>query len=351
MSILGTEKTWERTWQVIYKRGKRYIYDFLLDGIRYQGSTRLENRRAAENYEAALRTKIINKEVGLIEKPRHSVGTLLDGLERRWSVEEKLSPQNVSLIKVTRADWATKKADELTAKDLEDYVVKRRNLGYAISTTNRVLQALRRAFNLGGVPWPKFELPKEENTREGIATPGQVEKLLACLPDDGLRDFIQFLYATGMRRGQAAKIKWEYVQAGTIAIPGPICKSRKPHVIPISGPLVGVIERRKTARPFNTNGTTGLSEYVFHRGDGLPILEFRKSWKSATRAAGVGNLLPHDLRRSGCSDMIRAGVPQSVAMKISGHKTASMFLRYNIVSNEDTSAALEKTAAYRSKLA
>jgi integrase len=338
---------------MIYSRSgsSRYIYDFWLDGVRYQGSTKLTNRKAAENYEAALRTKIVNREVGLIEKPRYSIGELLDKLKQRWQVEEKLSAQNLSLLKMARADWGTKQAEEVTANDLEKYLLKRRNAEYAVASTNRVFQVLRRAFKLGDVPWPKFQLLKEQNTRSGFATAAQVEKLLTHLPDDGLRDFIAFLHATGMRRGEAARIKWSYLQDGKITIPGSHCKSGLPHSIPVSGPLAAIIERRKAARAFKSLDTTALSEFIFHRGDGQPILEFRKSWRTATKAAGIGNLIVHDLRRSACSDMIRAGIPQSVAMKISGHETDSMFRRYGIVSDEDMTAALEKTAAYRSKMA
>jgi integrase len=55
----------------------------------------------------------------------------------------------------------------------------------------------------------------------------------------------------------------------------------------------------------------------------------------------------HDLRRSAARDMIRAGVAQTIAMKITGHKTATMFQRYNIADTSDVSEALSKTAIYR----
>jgi integrase len=55
----------------------------------------------------------------------------------------------------------------------------------------------------------------------------------------------------------------------------------------------------------------------------------------------------HDLRRSAARDMIRGGVPQRIAMDITGHKTQAMFQRYNISSTEDLREALLKTALYR----
>jgi integrase len=87
------------------------------------------------------------------------------------------------------------------------------------------------------------------------------------------------------------------------------------------------------------NGVTAISEYVFHR-EGQIITEFRKSWATACKAAGVPEKLFHDLRRTAVWNMIRAGVPQSVAMSINGHRTTSMFLRYNITSGDDSRRAV-----------
>jgi integrase len=119
-------------------------------------------------------------------------------------------------------------------------------------------------------------------------------------------------------------------------------RTRKPR----AGPLVAIIERRKAARPFEMNGVTRLSEYIFHRG-GQPVGDFKKSWKTATAKSGVGNFLFHDLRRCAVRDLVRAGAPQSVAMSITGHKTISVFQRYDITADADMKAALEKTAKYR----
>jgi integrase len=102
---------------------------------------------------------------------------------------------------------------------------------------------------------------------------------------------------------------------------------------------------------------TGKSpdDYVFTR-EGKAVLDFRGAWWALWVKAGVGEYvgkdergkpiyegwLFHDLRRSAVRNMLAAGIPDVVCMKISGHKSPSVFDRYNVVSMSDLAEATQK---------
>jgi integrase len=155
----------------------------------------------------------------------------------------------------------------------------------------------------------------------------------------------------GWRKGEIASLLWADVDADVIRLRAEHSKNRRGRSVPLrdgDGKLTQVgqlIERRRSARTIKTDVGLQLASYVFHR-KGEPIGDFRKAWTTACTKAGLMGRLFHDLRRTAVRNMVRAGVPERVAMEISGHRTRSIFDRYNIVNERDKQDAMRRTQEY-----
>jgi integrase len=183
------------------------------------------------------------------------------------------------------------------------------------------------------------------NERQGFFEIADFESVCAKLPEY-LRDFCRFGFVTGWRKGSIGSLRWSDVGEDVIYLRAENSKTRKPETMPLQGDLQAIIERRREAAVLKSdNAPTRFAEFVFHR-NGQPIGDFRKAWASACVSAGLGKMHFHDLRRTASRNMISAGVPQAVAMKITGHRTDSMFRRYAIVNEEQKREALAKTQQY-----
>lgn len=84
--------------------------------------------------------------------------------------------------------------------------------------------------------------------------------------------------------------------------------------------------------------------WVFCRDDGSPLGDFKKVWTTARKNAGVPGRIFHDFRRTAVRNLIRAGIPETVAMKMTGHRTRAVFTRYAIVEEGMLQEAGERLA-------
>ena len=246
------------------------------------------------------------------------------------------------------------------------------------ATVNRSTQLLRQAYELAikrrrlsNAPFIRH-LSEKGNTRTGFFDERQFRQVLTHLPEY-LQDYCLFGYKAGWRKGEIAALGWDDVEDDPIRLRGEDSKNGEPRMIVIEGELAEVMERRKAARQVaRATGDVMLADLVFHHL-GQPVGDFRKAWQTACVAAGVGKFVCrhcgqptkgrkcefcgtgevkyigrifHDFRRTSVRNMVRAGVPERVAMSVSGHKTRSIFDRYNIVSEDDLRSAMQRTQDY-----
>jgi integrase len=194
---------------------------------------------------------------------------------------------------------------------------------------------------------PYIPLLQLDNVRTGFFEPTELERLLPHLEAD-LADFAAWCYTTGMRKGEAAALTWPMLDRSgavwALKIPAAIAKNREGRSLPVVGPARAVIERRLKARRLDT---PLISHRVAKGQAGQPIRAFDKAWTNALKKARLlkGRLF-HDLRRSAARNLRRAGATETEAMRVTGHKTASMFRRYSIVTDDDVAAALRKQDAF-----
>ncbi len=155
--------------------------------------------------------------------------------------------------------------------------------------------------------------------------------------------FVQRLNACGWRRAEIRLLRWENVDRKAREVRLDDSKNGDGRVLPLVDETWAMFERLWAERQYSTPNGTALSGYVFHkRGRPVGDSNFTKRWQTAHNRAGLPGKLFHDSRRTAARNMIRAGVPQTVAMSITGHRTDSMFRRYDITTTTDKREALQK---------
>jgi len=337
----------------LFLRGTTWWMQFYVDGRQQRESTKASDPEKAEK---VLRARL--KEVHAHEldpsrsfvsqhDKRRTVADLMDALKTDFEIRGKASAQNLSNIKRARADFGYYRAAALTAEKVDEYIRKRLRPDdpeaepSAVASINRVTQLLKQAYKLAALPAPRIRrLSEIGNERQGFFSEQEIRKVIANLRSE-LADFTLFGWLTGMRKSEIASLAWADVDGDVIRLRAENAKIGVARMIPLEGELGELIARRQAARQVDVNGTAMLCSLIFHR-KGQPIGDIRKAWATASKKAGVRRLF-HDLRRSACRNMVQAGVAQTIAMKISGHKTDSMFRRYAISAESDLRTALRKT--------
>ena len=237
----------------------------------------------------------------------------------------------------------------ITTDHLNAFTAQRLEGGASNGEINRELALLKRMFTLAVrsgrlMMKPHIPMLKERNVRAGFFEAEQFEAARAALPE-ALQKVVTFAYFTGWRvPSEVLTLQWRQVDfaAGTVTLDPETTKNGEARTFPFAGldGLRAVLEdqRDETAR-LKRKGI--ICPLVFHR-DGKPIRDFYGAWRSACRRAGCPGRIPHDFRRTAVRNLVRAGVPEAVAMKLTGHLTRSVFGRYNITSEADLHDATRK---------
>jgi len=336
----------------IYQRGAVYWIKYYRNGVAIRESSESEKESVAKQLLRQREGDIARGVPVTPQTNRCKIDELFQDVLNDYKVNGKRSMDNVvgyvdnHLLPFFRG-W---KAAAITTADVRKYVLRRQGAQAANATINRELAALKRAFSLGidagkVTGRPKITMLKEAPPRRGFFEREQFQTVRSRLPE-ALQPVVTFLYITGWRvDSEVLPLTWRQVdlEAGTVRLDPGTTKNDEGRVFPMIPELRSVLDQQRIYTDAVQRERSIICPYVFHR-DGKRIRDFRGAWKSACKAAGVPGMIRHDFRRTAVRNLVRASVPEAIAMKLTGHKTRSVFERYNIVSEADLFEAASKLA-------
>jgi integrase len=393
---------WRYEMGSLFKRGNVWWVKYHKNGRTFRESSRSEKKMVAKQLLSRREGEIADGKVPGVLYEKVTFDELADEFLMDYRINRKKSLDRAELsIKHLRNVFGGKKVVEITTPKIVDYTSQRLmwscdncgskfeyngknlcpqcgeidhiNKGAANATINRELSALRRMFNLAirqtppkinRVPY--IPMLKENNARKGFFEHDQFLALRDALPNY-LKAFVTFAYKIGWRDQEISFLTWDQVDLknGIVTLRVGETKNDEARTVYLDVDLKILFQNLWDKRELYNKKLP----FVFPNEKGTgPILDFRGTWNMACRIIGLGygyrinpqyvqkwepKLSPgptlHDFRRTAVRNMIRSGIPERVAMMISGHKTRSVFDRYNIVSDADLRRAAAQQQAYLEK--
>jgi integrase len=239
-------------------------------------------------------------------------------------------------------------------------------------TCNRYMALLRRGYSLAREKWglmTGLTFPRERETARGRYMPPAVFYAVhAHLPTQDARDMCELAYLNGIRKGQLRQTtvtnvviknvngaeRWELSWRGEQTKAGK--RDGQPHTIPVMGRSLEIVKAayasRRVGCPFLFHSIKCGRHSLRHRPGDPCMGRLQSEWKQACDAAEApcgqkaGGFVFHNTRHSAVTNMTGAGVPDSVATTITGHRSPAIFKRYGIRQESVQRAAMEKVETY-----
>ena len=348
----------------IYKRGQVYWCKFMIDGKLRQYSCKTKDKSIAQEISAAIYADTIRDRFNI---PAKNAGKYIF----RDIFKEYIKNQNVSIktkeIRTTAANhflpvFNNSDIKNISAADIEKYQLIRKlevlsmpkNTGkreqdISFRLINIEIATLYNFFNYcikkGYIDKNPCAGIKKLNELSRLKTlsDSDIEKLIAGATNKLTKDLITFLIYTGCRKGEALNLKWDDVdlQNDVIAIKG--TKTKYDRYIPISKPLkelLSGIEKEKVVGAKFAPSKKDDCLYVFN-DNGRKLSDFKRSFHTACRNAGLKDLRIHDLRHVFASKMVMNGTSLFITGELLGHRTTQMTKRYSHLVPETLKKAVD----------
>ncbi|MDA8299761.1 MAG: site-specific integrase [Deltaproteobacteria bacterium] len=324
----------------IYKRGNIYWCEFIVDKKRYQLSTKTKDKALAGEIAAALQADVIRQRFYIPQKYKkeYKFEDVLNDYFKSQTTSFRTKDRRIIASKHFLPMFKNKIISSISQIDIENYMLQRKRGTVELpkNASKKESEISFRSINIeiatlhslfafcikNGIidKNPASGIKKlNELSRLKTLSDSDIDKLIAGATNKLTRDLITFLIYTGCRKGEALNLKWDDVdlQNDVIAVKG--TKTKYDRYIPISKPLkelLKCIEKKDDVL------------YVFNN-NGAKLGNFRKSFITACRNAGLKDLRIHDLRHVFASKMVMNGTSLYITGELLGHRTTQMTKRYS----------------------
>lgn len=372
----------------------RGVYERIPDSgewwIRYRDSQGRDHREKAGTWAAARDLYIKRKQEALIgkklpERLRDRPATFAEIAEAaREFIKSNHRRPSDGLTQLDRAiEWfGSREAASISPAEINATLSSAGR--WAPSTFNHHLNVISRAYRLalsdGRVainPARHVQRRPDTNIRQGFIDDAQYRVLSVASEVLWLRTMLALGYTYGWRAGELAGLRVAQVDsvARTIRLNSGTTKNTDGRVVKLTGECFELVSACVEGKQ--------PSDHVLTREKGQHVKNYRSAWEQLCASVGLGRficgtcktqgpvttavgraclvcskakrrgifrytgILFHDLRRSAVRNLERAGVSRSVAMKISGHRTESIYRRYAIVSEADLAEAVTRLERVR----
>lgn len=302
---------------MIYKRKESPVWycKFQIGGQVIRESTGTIDRKFAKAFAAKRYQELWNS-----KKLDIKVYTIADAI-REWKKEKagKRSLERDLEIFAVIPDQDTL-LTEWTQADIMKHL---RKIAAATSpaNANRHLGAIRALLNRAQAwDWikqvPRLQALASPRFDPRWITQDEFKKLLVELPPHGAL-MARFAAATGLRYGNIAGFRWDWIRGTVAFIPSQDVKTNRIITVPLNADALAVLEECKGKH----------AEYAFtdHKGR-APVGSLKTCWHKATQRAGVGGLRFHELRHSWASWHLQAGTPLHILQRLGGWTSYKMVL-------------------------
>jgi integrase len=330
-----------------HQRGNVFWIKYYRNGKPYSESTHNDREATAKKLLKTREGEIGKGELPGIYFDKVRFEELAEGLITEHEIKQRRSlGTSHSSIDHLKEYFGGMRVVDITTDGINKYIQGRLEKGYANGTVNRELGILKHMFKLGvrskkvrDVPY--IPMLKESNARQGFFEHDEYLTMKDALPTYA-KPVLVFGYHTGWRIGEILKLTWDRVdlKRATVRLNPEDTKNKEARELYLTGELLDAMHGLQGKRQLGC-------PYVFHvKGNPISYIRFHKAWETTCQKVKLQGKLFHDCRRTATRNLTRAGVTESVAMKITGHKTNSIFKRYNIVDNEDLKNAMIKQEEY-----